>query len=351
MASIVKRRSKYYARVSLWDGSRQRFKEIPLRTKYREDALLRLATIEKVENDIKAGTEFSFPWLSETGPTEIIKMTVQDAMDKFMEDREYNGLAPSTIIRNNQSLTHFSNIVGKYTPVDAITSDHISRFKKYSTSKLKHSANGMNINLRLIKTFLRWCAQKNYTSNVPYVMFVKTPKSLPSYLSDSSWEKLMELDSIDALFKRIFFFYRETGCRLSEPIHGVLKGNWLVIPAEFTKAKVEKEIQLDAELKEIWRELNEYKENWVGQGRQVVNLTGKISKSFYTACNEIGRTHKFHDLRHTFAVRKYLEHNNIYKVRDLLGHQTVKTTEIYAKFSLMRLKDDFPSILGSKSSD
>jgi len=42
MASIVKRRGKYYARVSLYDG-RQRERQIPLKTEYREEALIRLS--------------------------------------------------------------------------------------------------------------------------------------------------------------------------------------------------------------------------------------------------------------------------------------------------------------------
>ena len=346
MASLTQRRGKYYARISMWDGITQRCKEIPLRTRYREEALLRLSSIEKVERDIKAGVEFSFPWLSETGGTEIVRYTLQDAIDKFLDERKYDGLANSTIIRNKKSLACFTAITGKHVTIDSINVDTISKFKKSSIDVLKHSPGGININLRLIKTFLRWCNKKGYSSNIPEVKFIKIPKSPPSYISDTSWDKLMRLDSVDGFFKRVFLFYRETGCRPSEPLFAFLKGSWLIIPAEHTKSKVEKEIPLNDELKPIWLEIDEYKRNWMNKGWKLQNLTGKISKIFLDACTEIGVKHRLYDLRHTFAVRKYLELNNIYLVRDLMGHSSVKTTEIYARFKLMRLKEDFPTILG-----
>ena len=39
-------------------------KQIPLRTSSKVTARERIAEVEKVEDDIKQGMEFSFPWLS-----------------------------------------------------------------------------------------------------------------------------------------------------------------------------------------------------------------------------------------------------------------------------------------------
>ena len=54
---------------------------------------------------------------------------------------------------------------------------------------------------------------------------------------------------------------------------------------------------------------------------------------------------KFHDLRHTFAVRRYLMTRDIYQVMKEMGHTKVTTTQIYADFQISRLEFDFPSIL------
>ena len=54
-----------------------------------------------------------------------------------------------------------------------------------------------------------------------------------------------------------------------------------------------------------------------------------------------------HCLRHTFAVRRYLQTRDIYLVKNELGHESVTTTEKYAKLSLKRLENDFPSLVNS----
>jgi len=77
---------------------------------------------------------------------------------------------------------------------------------------------------------------------------------------------------------------------------------------------------------------------------------GNLSKTFLKAIREIdGKETKYHlhCLRHTFAVRRYLQTRDIYRVKQELGHASVVTTEIYAKFSLRRLEMDFPSLVNS----
>ena len=55
-------------------------------------------------------------------------------------------------------------------------------------------------------------------------------------------------------------------------------------------------------------------------------------------------------ISHTFAVRRYLQTRDIYQVKQEMGHSSVTTTEIYAKFSLRRLEMDFPSLVKSNNS-
>ena len=54
--------------------------------------------------------------------------------------------------------------------------------------------------------------------------------------------------------------------------------------------------------------------------------------------------YNFHCLRHTFAVRRYAETRDIYRVMKDLGHTNVLTTQIYANFSSKRLEQDFPTL-------
>jgi integrase len=44
----------------------------------------------------------------------------------------------------------------------------------------------------------------------------------------------------------------------------------------------------------------------------------------------VGEPLKFHALRHTFAMRLYAETHDLFLVKRLLGHHSVKSTEVYA---------------------
>ena len=49
MAGLINRRGRWYARISLWDGLKNKEKQIPLITKDYSTALIRKKEIEKVE--------------------------------------------------------------------------------------------------------------------------------------------------------------------------------------------------------------------------------------------------------------------------------------------------------------
>ena len=50
-------------------------------------------------------------------------------------------------------------------------------------------------------------------------------------------------------------------------------------------------------------------------------------------CQLLGASHylTFHSLRHTFAMRLYAETRDLFLVQKMLGHRSIKTTEIYAR--------------------
>ena len=75
------------------------------------------------------------------------------------------------------------------------------------------------------------------------------------------------------------------------------------------------------------------------------NKNGNFSKIFKQAVRDIGRPElKFHNLRDTFALMRYLETRDIYQVSKELGHSSVKVTEKYLTHELSMLKADFPSL-------
>lgn len=345
MASLRKRGHLWYARVSLWDGYRQREKEIPLQTNSKTTARTRLSEVNRNEEDIKNGVNISFAWQNTDGIIKYKQLSILDVSQQFLASRKTLGLAESTIKRNLHSLNLFMSIIGKSIPIESITTKHIEVFKNYCICPpLSHLPQGINIDLRLLKTFFRWCVRNETKLSMPYIEMIKIPQSLPSYIAEFEWSKLMNSNILNEIDKTTFQFALGTGCRLSEPYYGKIDGHWMVIPAEHTKSKIEKEIFLSDELIGMYYKMHNHLLKWLDHGYKLENYTGRISKRFLKVCRSVNIKHRFHDIRHTFAVRRYLVTRDIYQVKKELCHISVTTTEKYAKFSLRRLAHDFPSL-------
>ena len=70
--------------------------------------------------------------------------------------------------------------------------------------------------------------------------------------------------------------------------------------------------------------------------------TDYITHKFKKACDDAGiKGYSLHSLRHTFALRKLLETNNISIVKELLGHSSVQVSEIYTQFPMEYLTQVF----------
>ena len=54
--------------------------------------------------------------------------------------------------------------------------------------------------------------------------------------------------------------------------------------------------------------------------------------------------HHLHNLRDTYAVRRWAVTGDILLVAKEIGHTSVTMTEKYTKFNLRRLIDDFPTL-------
>ena len=170
---------------------------------------------------------------------------------------------------------------------------------------------------------------------MPYIEKAKVDDTLPSYLNDSEFDEM--LSHTNESYKKVFTMYRNTGFRLMEPILGTLKNDTLVIRARYSKTRKERRILLNPEDVPVIYELQECYETW---GNKVkVNkpkyFGDKISKEFRRINRLIGLTNKFHDLRHTFAVRRHLMTRDIYQVLKKLVNTKGTTAQMYAGLEVL----------------
>lgn len=355
MAGIKILRNKYYARVRKWDGIKQVEKLIPLKTSNRTEALERRLQVNRLEKDIKQGIDFSFAWMNESGKISVVRYTLGKAVEEYLIARKAEKLRTGTIDIYKRALNNLINVCGKNLPIENITTHHIELYKRQFQTNTNVYA---NINLRAVKTFLNWLFDNEIISTIPKVKMAKINNNLPSYFTEKEWNSIIQLNLFNVRnklgqfkypeiehYKRAWLLYYKTGCRLSEPFNGVLEGNWLIIDVGSSKTNIQREIYISNELIIILDEMQKRLEFHLSNDhKSKTDFIKRYSRIFKQCCKIVGINDKhFHHIRHTYAVRRYLEVRDIYQVAKELGHSSVTTTEIYAKFNLSRLEQDFPS--------
>jgi len=353
MASLVRKKKRsgsifYYSYIRSVKWSKGKYQALD--TDSKTTARVRHSEVERNEKDIKDGMDISFSWENDEGRTLVELMTYADAIKRWLEIKTIN-VSKGTYKRYVISMNAFMNVVGDVTPLSSITNQNIEDFKRYYSEF--HTPVGINVNLRGIKAFLRWAYDEGLIEKMPKIKMMKEPKPLPKYLTESNWRDLMDLDSLSDWWKDVFRMYVTTGMRRSEVVYGYIDGSFLIVPADSpTKAKRELEIPLNDFQLNVVREIHRARDEHIAKGSKMVTFKSKITKMFTDACKKIDiyvpKKTTLHCLRHTFAVKKYLETRDIYEVCKRLNHDKLSTTLIYSKFSWKRLEQDFPTLVSKE---
>ena len=344
MATLKIRRGKWYSRV-LWYSStgKQKEKQIPLRTKSKTTAHKRNSIVEKYEEDIKDGLNFDYPWIKDGGKTTIKERSIGETLEEYYAVRNIEGIRKSTIDRTQVAIISLYTMMSSSTSLNIFNEDFIERYKRHCRESLNHKPNTININLSKIRAFLNWCHRKKYIKDVPYIEMVRVEQSEIDYFSDDMVLQIMECHGIHNHYKRAFLFYLDTGCRLFEPFNGYIKGNTLVIPPSEAKTHRKRTVHLTSITLAIIQEMCERVDNCIGNKKFAIK---NYSRVFKKACRTVGLrdSYHFHNLRDTYAVRRWAVIGDIHLVSKEIGHKSVTTTEKYADFDLETLLLDFPSL-------
>jgi len=350
MASIKNRKGSYYSRV-VWrdEYGTKKEKQIPLKTNKKSDAVIRNNEVGRVEDLIRQGENWEFGWMQEGGKPKLIRLSVEDAIEKFYAVKRLDNLKPRTFEAYEQGLNAFMKAVGRAYPIENVGHSEINIFKAWS--KKRHSPVTTNLCLQKIKSFFIYCYDMGYIRKQVKIDMLKVNEKPPMYLTETNMLKLFSSDMIDMHYRKAFYFYASTGCRLMEAFNGYVSGNWLIIDADASKSGVEREVQLDKTTLPILLEMRDRVEKETGKsgsGSMNHSRTWQIKKYSrkFKACAELEGFghHKFHNLRDTYATRRWAVTGDIHLVSKEIGHSSVSMTEKYTKVKLRRLMDDFPTI-------
>lgn len=180
----------------------------------------------------------------------------------------------------------------------------------------------------------------------------KVKKSLPDFLSAAEIYRLLEVckdDVFDGLLVEFLIF---TGLRISEATNlqvGHISFSDNIFKVVEGKGHKDRYVPLSTNL--------QHKIRLYLNGRTSGYVFGKVNGRKYTVralqkriknrLDECGFPKKLstHSLRHTFACLCLARGIALDRIKLLMGHSSIKTTEIYAKLELGAVKDQFLSLM------
>jgi len=324
MATLVKKRKKYYIRIYL-PGGREKY--ISTGTGNLREAGRHLKLIQDKEFLFKA---------SLIAEAELENLDLLTAKYRFLEDRKQNGRRPKTILSYDLSIDNLIQATSPSLQVSNLGKQHLHKMITMLQNRAFKDST-INIRIRSVNAFTRWLLEKEYILNPVKISQIKLDERLPKFLTPE------ELDRIYSQIKEpkmlaTFKVYEGLGLRLRELHHCNLDGNYVVVPAEYSKSRRDRMIPISESL------VHDFKIATTSP-YQPDSITHAFRR--YADRAGIAPEKTLHSMRHTYALRKLVETNNIVFVKELLGHRDIETTMIYTRFPmdyLMKLLDTPPSV-------
>ncbi|MDD5764659.1 MAG: tyrosine-type recombinase/integrase [Candidatus Marinimicrobia bacterium] len=307
MAGLRLLKGKYYIRV--WIDGKEKL--LPTGTANLRDAEVQKKRIERQEIEVKQKIRDEIDALKN-------RRTIQEGIDYFLKNigAERN-ITESTVKSYRLAGKDFQNALNSLVYFDSIQRTNYSDLLAYLQSR--YNPTTVNIRLRGIRCILNFLSEKGLIQLPFKVKQIKTDRQLPKFITPEEMDTIYKQVN-DPKLAATFRVYEFTGMRLSELLHSRLTGNFIKV--EQSKGRKERIIPIPAErVTDYLLATNEPYSIY------------HISHKFSVYCKQAGLKGKtIHALRHTFALRKLVETNNIQIVKELLGHSSVTVTEIYTTF-------------------
>ncbi|MBI5021900.1 MAG: site-specific integrase [Ignavibacteriales bacterium] len=228
-------------------------------------------------------------------------------------------------------------------------------FKKIRLEKC--SPTTVNIDFRSLKAAFNVALKWQLINDNPFVKStqLKIPSKLLIHLSKDDFQKLLHVVK-EQVFKELFLFASLTGMRLGE----ILNLTWENVNFEkqlvtvtnsdnfATKSGNSRAVPMNSLIAKLLlqkisnKPISKYVFDNQGKRFHPNYVSHKFKK--YIRLLKLDERLHFHSLRHTFATWLVQGGVNIYEVQKLLGHSSVKVTEIYSHLASSELHSSINKI-------
>lgn len=277
-------------------------------------------------------------------------------IDKYLKYLEFERkLSNNTIKSYFNDLKNFDLFFkGKLT--DLVYED----LRKYIDSLQDKDSRTISHYITVINSFYIFLVNDGYITDNPCnnLAAPKLPKKLPNYLTEEEIEKLLNINLItpyDYRNKAMMELLYATGLRITELC------NLKIVDIDITncfirvmgKGKKERIVPVtDLALKYLTIYVTEYRniilKDKISDYLFISNSLSNISRQGFfkiikKECKRAGITKNVspHVLRHSFATHLLKHGADLRIIQELLGHEDISTTQIYAHLVNEKIKDDY----------
>lgn len=322
---ISKRKNGFYF-VEYLDPATNKIRRKTTKAKRKQEAILFLKEFEK-ELD-----------LSKKNPQKMVSEFANEYSD-FVRDTFSKKYLSSVQLSFRKLIENIGNI--------KLTEITVKGTQSFLTETHQRTKRGAELYHRTLKAAFNRAIEWDYITTNPFIK-VRLPrsyKSHPIFINISELEKIVA-NTQNNLVKDIFLTAFYSGMRLGEIVN--MKWNWIdlnrgiitVLHDEgfVNKGKKDRIIPMVNAVKDIFLRQSIDKTNpnsgeFIFTGISGIKFNEDyISRKFKIAVREANLSDKihFHTLRHSFASNLVQKGVDLYVVKELLGHEDVRTTQIYS---------------------
>ena len=258
----------------------------------------------------------------------------------------------------NDLYKYYQYIKQKNLNISNIKRKDIMGYTKYLRQK-QLSTNSINHNVSVLRTFYKFLVVSNrfVTDPIDYLEVPRLRKTLPKVLSYEEVKSLLDIDLTNKYSyrnKAMLELMYATGLRVSELVNLKLNDIDLDMDLLRTIGKGSKERIIpigDYAIYFVKIYINEYRSQLLKENTDYVFLNNhgkKLSRqSFYKLVKELAIKKNIktefspHTLRHSFATHLLDRGADIVSIKEMLGHSSLSTTQIYTHVSNQKLKDEY----------
>jgi len=289
------------------------------------------------------------------GKIQVGKVSTSKSLAAFRKDymKYAESFASEKYIKSiDLSLRYLTECLGDQKNISDISVSDILDVLKFLREK---APKGYFVYCRNLTAVFNWGVKLDYlkVNNFDKVKLPKKQKDLPTYISKDQLNKIVS-QTTDEIYKTIFQFGFYTGCRRGE----IMNLRWnsikfvdkcIIVGEDFTtKNRKQRTIEMCDTLYNILLKFSKSRQKSVKANGYVFAKSngfkfdeGTPSKVFKRLCKVLkwdSRIH-FHSLRHSFASYLVQKKRSLYEIKELMGHSSIRTTEIYAHLDPDTLKE------------